>query len=222
MADGPKEGVRAALDALGGAEIAQAKACERAVLPSQRDFFQPEPDAGAATGEDSDEAARLDGALPLGVSRAASRGPGRPAGARNRRTAAVAEYLVRRYGDPLEGAVSIGMRPLRELIEDLKAIAEAEGLPLGGSVMEIARFQAACREAALPYLHAKRAPEDDKGTPVTPVFAFVERGSAPAPQGRGGRSIDDAPVIDVTPQRNQGLSEGAGLSSDSTASDADE
>lgn len=132
---------------------------------------------------------RLDDLLPLGVSPLAPRGRGRPQGAKNRRTDLVAQYLVDRFGDPLTASMAIGGRPLRELITELRTIASDCGLKLGATVMDVARWQQQCRADALPYIHAKRAPETAKGDPVVPVIGI---GRAENVVIAAGRSLEDA------------------------------
>ncbi|OKO67577.1 hypothetical protein AC629_42635 [Bradyrhizobium sp. NAS80.1] len=132
---------------------------------------------------------RLDDLLPLGISPLAPRGPGRPQGAKNRRTDLVAQYLVDRFGDPLTASMSIAGRPLRELVTELRTIASDCGMKLGASVMDIARWQQQCRADALPYIHAKRAPETAKGDPVVPIIGI---GRVENLAIVGGRSLEDA------------------------------
>ena len=132
---------------------------------------------------------RLDDLLPLGVSPLAPRRRGRPQGAKNRRTDLVAQYLVDRFGDPLTASMAIGGRPLRELITELRTIASDCGLKLGATVMDVARWQQQCRADALPYIHAKRAPETAKGDPVVPVIGI---GRAENVVIAAGRSLEDA------------------------------
>lgn len=239
MSEDGKSGVKSALEATDAAGAARRSAAARADLGTQGGLFGEEPapgadraGAGAVQGaagldpageaEDAAEQERIDAQLPLGIGEAAKRGPGRPKGARNRRTDAVAEYLVKRYGDPLEGCMAIGMRPLPEVVEELKAVAEQYGLRLvgkTGSVMDIVKLQMACLEAALPYIHARRAPEDGKGEVALPILNIhpVPGGSA-LPGGGQGFSVED--FIDVTPtEENQGLSGDASDKSDGEKSD---
>lgn len=111
---------------------------------------------------------------PAAISKAAATGKGgRPLGARNRRTDLVAQYVVDRYGDPLEAHMAVGMMPLKDLVTLLRSAASDVGLKLGMSLGDIVRFQKDCRDAALPYIHAKRAPEDQKGEPVAPTIGMV-------------------------------------------------
>ncbi|MGY3392946.1 hypothetical protein ACVWW6_005537 [Bradyrhizobium sp. USDA 3311] len=156
-------------------------------------------DEGTHAGRARDQAAlpapieandkRLDDLLPLGVSPLAPRGRGRPQGAKNRRTDLVAQYLVDRFGDPLTASMAIAGRPLRELITELRTIASDCGLKLGATVMDVARWQQQCRVDALPYIHAKRAPETSKGDPVVPIIGI---GRADNVVIAGGRSLEDA------------------------------
>lgn len=142
------------------------------------------------------EAAR-DALLPIAqaaISKPSPQGVGRPVGARNRRTDLMAHYLVQRYGDPLEGHVALGMMDLRALIRELRVIASECGMKLDLSVKDLLNLQADLREKALPYIHAKRAPEDFRGDPQVPLLgilapgATIYAGAAAAP----GRSIEDA------------------------------
>ena len=161
------------------------------------------------------EAAR-DRLLPLAEaakSRSEPKGSGgRPLGARNRRTDLMAAYLIDRYGDPLEGHVALGMMPLRELIPALRKIASDCGMKLDLSVKELLHLQADLRKEALPYIHAKRAPETAQGDPVLPVIGLGVW--SPAGVGApGGRSIEDAIEVEATiseVEQKQGDSDGAG------------
>ena len=117
----------------------------------------------------------------------------------------MASALVETYGDPLEADVAIGTMAPGELITRLRVLASDRGLKLDMSVGDILKLQRECRSAALPYIHARRTPVDDKGDPVTPVIVF---GRADAVSASGGRSIEDVeenqPLIDVTPEKSDG------------------
>lgn len=148
--------------------------------------------AGSLPAVASADDQRLDGLLPIGISPIATTGPGRPKGAKNRRTDLVAQYLVDRFGDPLTASMSIAGRPLGDLIRELRCIASDHGLKLGASVMDIARFQQQCRVDALPYIHAKRAPETHKGDPVVPIIGIGSVSQTSVTVVSGGRSLEDA------------------------------
>lgn len=127
-------------------------------------------DLGSLPGVIDADDQRLDGILPLGISPLAPRGPGRPKGAKGRRTDLVATYLVERFGDPLTASMSIVGMPLDELILKLRTVASERGMKLGANVMDIVRFQHQCAVDALPYIHAKRAAETFAGDPVLPII----------------------------------------------------
>lgn len=151
------------------------------------------PGSLPATVESDDE--RMDGLLPLGTSPLAPRGRGRPTGAKNRRTDLVAQYLVDRFGDPLTATMSVAGRDLGELVRALRIVASDNGLKLGASVMDIARWQQQCRADALPYIHAKRAPETAKGDPVLPVLGIGRADQVNVMVTGPSRSLEDAVEI---------------------------
>jgi len=209
-----KDGIKAALAATNAAELARQNAETRASNATQAELF------GA-----SDIA--LDAQLPIAPA-PGPRSAGRPSGSRNRLTEAVAAYLVGRYGDPLEGLMAIGMGRLEHTAAELgrameamraggvKLAVDAKGREVGIDVNELAKLKKACLEAALPYIHAKRAPEDDKGNPVLPVLNIGRFDATPGVSK--GLSAED--FIDVTPiQQNQGFSRDAPASSDDETSD---
>lgn len=135
---------------------------------------------------------RLDGLLPFAISPLAATGPGRPKGAKNRRTDLVASYLVERFGDPLTATMATAGMPLRDLVQELRKVASDVGMKLGGSVMDVARFQRDCRNDALPYIHAKRAPETHKGDPVVPIIGIGSVHQTNVTMVSSGRSLEDA------------------------------
>lgn len=124
-----------------------------------------------------------------GVAIAPQRVRGRPQGSTNIKDTEIAQQLIAQYGDPLQADVAIGAMPLGDLITLLRCIASDRGVKLGGTVMEIARFQHECRKAAMPFLHSKRATVDDKGNPVLPIIGIGKVGTLNL--GGTGRSIED-------------------------------
>ncbi len=212
MAD-VKDGIKAALVATDAGAKAREAADLRASNATQAELF------GA------DDVA-LDAQLPIAPP--APRGAGRPPGSRNRRTEQVAAYLVSRYGDPLEGLMVLAMGRIEDTaiamsraVEAMRAAGvrlahDAKGREVGIDVNELVKLKKAAAEAALPYIHAKRAPEDGKGDVVTPVLNIGRFDQAPGMSK--GLSAED--FIDVTPsQQNQALSGDASASSDDEASD---
>jgi hypothetical protein len=77
---------------------------------------------------------------------AARRGPGRPKGARNRRTTATVDYLLARHTMPLEGLLSMAEMGVDELAKRLKC-----------SPLEAWQEKRLCWAAALPYCHQRQA-----------------------------------------------------------------
>lgn len=177
---------KAGQGASGGTHAAGAGAQGARSAPGSADLAVM-PGAGAV------EDQRLDELLPLGVSPLATKGPGRPLNAKNRRSDLVATYLVERFGDPLTATASIAGRPLRDLVTELRKVASDCGMKLGATVMDIARWQQQCRVDALPYIHAKRAPETARGDPVVPVLGIgrVDRMQVVVQSGPA-RSLEEA------------------------------
>ena len=215
MRDGSKAGVAAAIDLAGGRDSLREAEDARALA------------AGVQLPLLDDEVA-LEARMPLREPPGAS-GPkgGRPKGARNRSTRAVSEYLLERYGCPVEGALRVAMRPLGDLVAELVAIQRANPsvklLSKGQSLLDIARFQQACREAAAPYVRQRQpmAVEIDQraqrvliiGQPTAPQLDQVE--------SRFSLSRDML-VKAVQDQRvNASGADGAGAKSHETASHDD-
>lgn len=188
MSTGPK----AAFEAVGGAQAVVAAADARED-GAQLDMLA--------------ESDRLDEQLPIAPSDAAKRGPGRPAGARNKRTEALASYYLRRHGDPLEALLTLGMGSIEHTaVEFAKAIdalkargvkiaVDAKGRELSGvDLNELVKVKVRALEAALPYLHARRAPVDGDGETVLPVLnigvAVDARPGAAARRAGGGLDIE--------------------------------
>jgi hypothetical protein len=72
------------------------------------------------------------------------RGPGRPKGAPNKRTADFARYIQSRYGDLLTGLAAVAFTPIEELARDL-----------GCTKLEAFDRWLKVRAELLPYVHAK-------------------------------------------------------------------
>lgn len=89
--------------------------------------------------------------LPLAPSAGAKqapvdrRGPGRPAGARNKRTQEWADYLLARYTSPLVGLAEIANRPVTQLARELSC-----------GHLDAAKLQMAAMTKLAEYVHQKQ------------------------------------------------------------------
>jgi len=90
------------------------------------------------------------------------------AGRPNRRTAEMAGFIQRRLGDALYELARLGMADPRDLAREMKEIGRELHIKDDMTLMDVLFFKRACLEAVLPYQHAKRAAEDDKGEAVRP------------------------------------------------------
>ncbi len=82
----------------------------------------------------------------------------------------------------------------------LAAASKATGLAVGDmTVMDLLRFKRDCLESALPYLHAKLAPTDDRGDPVVPILALGTVRPDAARRVAEGGALDIETLIDITP-----------------------
>ena len=75
----------------------------------------------------------------------ARRRPGRPVGARNRRSEDSARLAVEKFGDPIWHGLALATMPTEEL-----------ALRLGCTPLEAAELQQRERSIVLPYIHARR------------------------------------------------------------------
>lgn len=114
----------------------------------------------------------IDDLLPLAVPSTVQRGRGRPAGSVNVRTNKTFQVAVSRFGDPLIATVALGNMDPSELIKFIRTLASDNGLKMGVTVMDVLRFQRDLRADAMPYGHAKRVPQNDKGDDVVPILVM--------------------------------------------------
>jgi len=143
-------------------------------------------DAGEALLADDAEQLEL-----LGMSLPENRrGRGRPAGQRNLRVQRIADYLLTRYRDPLEGLVqmaALGVEDLAAALGCTKAQAFAE--------------KRLCAMACLPYLHSRQPIAVDVTNRQIVHLAIFDGGEAEAQDVDSG----DAGVI-LTIEGNQSVS----------------
>lgn len=130
--------------------------------------------------------------LPVGVAANGEvlrkAGPGRPAGSRNKRTEAWAEFLLSRYASPLEVLAQIAT----ERVDVLAA-------SLGCGKLEALQEKRHAAIALAPYLHQRQAVAVDVSG-VQPIELHLHRGGVTATGGVVGR------IVEVL--TNQELSEG--------------
>lgn len=139
-------------------------------------------------------AAEHDEALPSAAER---RGPGRPPGARNRRTEEWVDYVLGQYRSPLVVLAEIYSRPIAQLVTEIGCTRE--------DALKI-QIQAA-RELA-PYVHQKRPLAVNVNASGVIQLVLETPSSAPLRDGAGPEF--DAKIIDHATlgqgEENQGLS----------------
>lgn len=124
------------------------------------------------------------------------RGPGRPPGARNRRTEELARYILERYRDPLVGLASIVSTPIEQLAADL-----------GCKKVDAADFWRKCASELLPYVH-QRKPQalqvDGRSAGALLIMDLRHQ----ATDAGAELVLDPASARPPQDEQNQGLSEG--------------
>lgn len=150
---------------------------ERTGLPAIVDELGAGDDLAAAS-----QAEQLD-LLGLSIGDGAVRQRGRPQGSRNLRNQRIANYLLARYRDPLEGLVAMAALGVDELAASL-----------GCSRAEAFAEKRLCAVAAIPYLH-QRQPLAVDLTGRQVVHLTISDGLPDAPDHAGvgevlGRIID--------------------------------
>lgn len=117
--------------------------------------------------------------------------PGRPPGARNKRTQEWVDYLLSRYRSPLIALAELYSRPVQELAGEL-------GLkhPNFDQLVELLRLQVFAAKELAPYLHQKQpmaVQVDQRGV----VQLVLEGGPAPAMPAPGGEGVVlEAKIVD--------------------------
>lgn len=166
MADG--DGLTTAVELTGGSDDEPEPAAVQASLPLTE----------------------LGGEAPLlderGAPVAARRGPGRPPGARNKRTEAWVRHILSRYRSPLEFLAETYSRPVGELV-----------LELGCKPAEAFEIQRKAAEGLAPYVHQRQplAVEVDAKGVVQLVLGDAF-----------GADDDDDEPLPTLPKQNQGVS----------------
>jgi len=134
------------------------------------------------------------------------RGPGRPAGARNKRTLAWADYLLARHANPVEVLLQIAESRVDELVA-----------ALGCSKLEALQEKRHAAVAAAPYVMQRQATAIDlTGAPA--IHLTINRGeSRPASVGLGSLA---GRILEVLDNQDVSDDEETELQQNGEASDA--
>lgn len=186
--DGDKPGVAAAMAALGD-EAAQA--ARLAAQQQQAELFAREDQ-------------RLDANLPVTPKGAGA--VGRPKGSQNRKTAVVADYYLRRHGDPVEALLVLGMGSLRDLVRELDAIAtEFEGrFTAPTDLLEILKLKKACLAEAAPFVRSRMPVQLDVRDERRAVLIM---GDIKAPPAGPGGAVEGMSILDLTAEEAEEIQE---------------
>jgi len=128
------------------------------------------------------------------------------AGRPNRRTAEMASFIQRTMGDPLHELARLAMCDPLELVREMNAAqAEAGGLvakngstPPAMTINEALYFKKQCLEAILPYVHARRAQENEQGEAVKPEIVVNLGGLDPAALKIAPGGLDAGGFMDLS------------------------
>ncbi|WP_167561488.1 hypothetical protein [Bosea lupini] len=193
-----KPGVATAVAALGN-EAAQA--ARLAAQQQQAELFAAED-------------ARLDANLPVTPKGAGA--VGRPKGSQNRRTALVADYYLRRHGDPVEALLVMGLGSLKDLIRELDEVAALfpGRFTAPTDLLEILKFKKACLAEASRFV---RSPMPVQLDVKDERRALLVIGDIRAPAGAPGQGGAGMSILDLSPEEEeqyQRLSEEAEAAAD--------
>lgn len=129
------------------------------------------------------------------------------AGRPNRRTAEMAGFIQRTMGDPLHELARYAFCDPLQLIREMQAAQEKAGglkdkegraLPVM-TVNEALAFKKQCLDAIMPYVHAKRASEDDRGDAVRPEITINLGGLDPEALKVAKGGLDAKSFLDMVP-----------------------
>lgn len=188
-----RAGISAALAAIGAGDVPALEEAEQLELVPEL----PGPLPLASEGR----AAKAAGA-------GERRGPGRPAGSRNRRSEEMIRFLtdVKGYQPPLQVLAETWSRPVRDLAQQLEV-----------DLADAFKLQQAAAMAALPYWH-ERKPQAIDVTGADAGLLAVFMGSPDAAAGVALMPLGP----DMRGQGNQGVIDGEIVQSDDVQSDDDE
>lgn len=137
------------------------------------------------------------------------KGPGRPAGSRNKNTEAWRSFILSRYQSPLVAMAETFNRSLAELAKDLgyadRKDADGKLVPITpGEMLELLKIQMQCAKEIAPYLHSKQPIGVDLGEGgLMQLIINTGIASAGEVEQAGAMRLN---FLDVEDQSNQGLS----------------
>lgn len=134
----------------------------------------------------------LFGATPLdpdgvGELPAEKRGPGRPAGSKNKSTEEWSRFILTRYRSPLIGLAEIAQATPLALQDELGG-APSETNKGGVSLAECVKIIMAAQQALAPYLHQKQPTAIDTGG-ASLMTVIIDKGD-----GQGSDQIEIRPI----------------------------
>lgn len=151
-----------------------------------------------------EQVAEGEGGQLVGIGEPVRRGPGRPAGSRNRRTARMVDYILARYRSPLLGMAEICNAPVRQL-----------AAALGCSLLDALKVQQTAQRDLAPYLHQKQPTAIDVNGAAAGALIISVGQTIAAP----GASPHGLPMTLQEGQQNQGVIDDAQEVSDDEKSD---
>jgi hypothetical protein len=127
------------------------------------------------------------------VVQAENRAPGSRAGRPNKISRIMAAKVEDEHGKTvLEELVAMAMASPEAIAAEMIALAKATNLDVGVTVRDVWRYKLDCLATAAPYLHAKRAPVDNKGQTFRPI---IQIGSGNAGLLDASGEVDDAELV---------------------------
>lgn len=144
-----------------------ATSLEKAARAVQSDAVDGGSLLGADTSPEQLDAFRDEqGALPKNVFQLArqqegegKRGPGRPAGSRNKRSDDLARLVAHKYGDPVEFMASLYHRPTDQIVELLKIADPGKDSKRGDIAVKALNIQLSAAKGVAEYVHSKKPTE---------------------------------------------------------------
>jgi len=165
-------------------------------------------DVGAPPGSEADQPALLDGfengaaSSPLATANARrGRGPGRPKGAKNRRTEEWAAYILSQYRSPLIVLAELYSMPVDELAAELQC-----------EKLDAVKIQKDAAAALAPYVHQRQPQAIEVSEKSVGVLVIGELSG-------DASGLAGLPLAGDEGEQNQGFIDGAAEKSDGGKSD---